>query len=116
MARDIVIKGMDRLDAALKRRAAAMQAAAQAAVAAEVNAVQADAARMAPIDTGELRRGIDGKADGTYGQVRTGARHSSFVEFGTSSMAAQPYMAPAADASRRRFTGRVAVGIRRAVA
>lgn len=115
MARDLEIKGLPQLRAALEARATRMQAAAEKAVEAEVDAVQADAARNAPIDTGALRAGIDGSARGRFGQVRTSARHSSFVEFGTSSMAAQPYMAPAAEASRRRFTGRVALGIRRAV-
>lgn len=110
------IEGLAQLDAVLKAKAAAMQAAATAAVALEVKSIQADAEREAPRGkTGDLVAGIEGDAHGTSGEVRATARHSPFVEFGTSKMAAQPYMGPAADKSRGRFVGRVSAGIRKAV-
>ena len=37
--------------------------------------------------------------------VKAGARHSMFVELGTSRNAARPFMAPAAEKSRIRFPG-----------
>ncbi len=115
MARNVTIKGMEKLEAALQARALRLQAAAVAAVASEVKAVEADAQREVPVDTGELRDGIASSADGTYGEVVSRTRHTPFVEFGTSSMAAQPFMAPAAEASRTRFVGKTSGLVRRAV-
>lgn len=53
------------------------------------------AAHEAPVRTGALRASIEPvEAFGGY-FVRAGAKHAPYVEFGTSRMAAQPYMEPA---------------------
>lgn len=53
------------------------------------------AKRIAPIDTGELQGSIHyTSADGRY-YVGADAEHASFVEQGTSKMAAQPFLRPA---------------------
>lgn len=66
--------------------------------------VQRSARQAAPVDTGNLKGSIttsDLRAMGTSGaieaEVVATANYSAFVEFGTSRMAAQPYMGPAVD-------------------
>lgn len=75
--------------------AAAAEAAAHAAASA------AEYARcVAPVDSGELRAGISSGRTGTLSAaVRSSAPHSAMVEYGTSKMAPQPYMLPAAQAT-----------------
>lgn len=115
MASSIVVKGEAQLKAALARVAAAAHAASVAAVAQEVDTVQAHAVGLAPNRTGELDAGIEGKASGVEGQVEATARHSVFVEHGTYKDEAQPFMRPAAEASRHRFPLAVAKLISAAV-
>lgn len=103
MAASVTIKGLPGLNAALARKAAQAHAAAVLAVADETMQVKGDAIQIAPRDTGELEGGITSQAVGTEGEVRATARHSGFVEHGTSSSRAQPFMFPAAERSRARF-------------
>lgn len=60
------------------------------------------ARKLAPRDTGELINSISIEAqEGEDGwEVVVGADHGIFVELGTSKMAAQPYLTPAAEAMR----------------
>lgn len=57
---------------------------------------------IAPVDTGELRDGIDSEvretATGWTMVLFNAVEHAIFQEFGTSKMAAQPSLRPAADA------------------
>lgn len=115
MAKGIEVIGLPQLQAALLRAAARTRVAASSAVAAEVKAVKDDAQDGAPVDKGELRDGIVGEARATDGTVTAPARHSGFVEHGTSKDRAQPYMAPAADRSRARFVGRVTTAVKSAL-
>lgn len=101
--RTIRVEGIPQLQAALTVAADLARRASEAAVALEVEAVKADAQAGAPVHSGELRDGVVGKASGLSGEVRSPVRHSGFVEFGTGRTKAQPFMAPAAEASRRRF-------------
>ena len=61
--------------------------------------VQARARSLCPVDTGRLRssiimrKGRDGM--GFYVEVGTNVHYAAFVEFGTSRMAARPYLLPA---------------------
>jgi hypothetical protein len=55
--------------------------------------LQRDAQRFAPVLTGALREGI--VVDGH--EVTSTVRYASYVEYGTSDTAPQPYMRPAAD-------------------
>lgn len=62
-----------------------------------------DAKRLAPVDTGNLRAsiGMETTGDGRTGSMRVAvgptASYGSYVETGTSRMAAQPYLRPATD-------------------
>lgn len=112
MAKGLKIEGMKKLQANLIRAAVEAHSAAAVAVRLEVAAVKDDAVTGAPRDTGELEAGIVGSVDGLEGEVRATARHSDFVEHGTSRTPAQPYMAPAAERSRPRFIGRVTALVR----
>lgn len=61
--------------------------------------IEDDAKSMAPVRTGELQRSITTEvlAGGLNVEVGATAPYAGFVEFGTSTMAPQPFMAPAAD-------------------
>lgn len=59
-------------------------------------AIERDAQRLAPVDTGELRRSIHAEEPhGRTVRVVAGADHASYVELGTRHMSAQPYLKPA---------------------
>lgn len=64
--------------------------------------IQAGAQARAPVDTGFLRSSISTDITGSTGQVRAEvgptANYGGFVENGTSSQRAQPYLRPATDA------------------
>jgi len=60
-------------------------------------AVEERAKEIVPVDTGELQESIHvekGDSSGEY-RVVASAAHAKFVEYGTSKMAAQPYITPA---------------------
>jgi HK97 gp10 family phage protein len=66
--------------------------------------IEATAKNKAPVDTGNLKGSIghsDLRSVGTSGsmhaEIGPTAEYGAFVEFGTSRMAPQPYMGPAAD-------------------
>lgn len=105
MATSFEVRGVAQLEAALRRKAAQAHAASVRAVADEVGRVEGDARHGAPRLTGALVDGIKGSSRGTSGVVRSSARHGGFVEFGTYKDSPQPYMGPAAEASRGRFPG-----------
>lgn len=64
-------------------------------------AVQTEAKDRAAVDTGFMRDSIHIKMQSeTEALVIAGAYYSIYVEMGTRHMAAQPFMAPAADAVR----------------
>jgi HK97 gp10 family phage protein len=56
------------------------------------------ASANAPVDTGELRDSIVAVKVNQYNaEVRVGAEHGIYVEYGTYKMPAQPYFAPACE-------------------
>ena len=66
-----------------------------AAMAAAGEAV-ADAARgMCPVDTGRLQASIASSASDSGAVISANTEYAAYVEFGTSKMAAQPYLVPA---------------------
>lgn len=115
MSKAVSVEGLGKLQAKLSLVAMQARKAAEAAIVAEVDTVRDDARDGAPVDTGELRDGIIGRAEGLAGQVRTSSRHATFVEHGTFKDPAQPYMAPAAERSRRRFPAKAGALIKAAV-
>jgi HK97 gp10 family phage protein len=60
-------------------------------------AVEGHAKVATPVDTGNLKNSINStiEADGERGIVATGVEYAAYVEYGTSRMAAQPYLLPA---------------------
>jgi HK97 gp10 family phage protein len=70
------------------------------------NMVTADAAKRAPVETGALMNSLTSEskmtADLTF-TVSDGVEYGVYQEFGTSKMAAQPFMRPAIEAWRDRF-------------
>lgn len=95
--------------------------------------VRGAAKQLAPVDTGELRRGITAKvtqdADTATAEVVSGAAHSIYVEFGTGQrgdpsvahradwkgMAARPYMRPALQENTQRIRDTYAKRLRLAI-
>lgn len=59
--------------------------------------VEATAKTLAPVDTGNLKNSISSEIDGLTAEVSASTSYSDYVEYGTSRMAAQPYMGPAFD-------------------
>ena len=73
------------------------------------------AQQLVPVDTGRLRDSIRVNELGPRSySVGPGdeVEYAEYVEFGTSRMAAQPYMRPAAELARQEFPRRVARRIR----
>lgn len=68
--------------------------------------VAATSAQNAPVDTGALRNSITAMS-GMTGEltytVSDGVEYGVYQEFGTSKMAAQPFMTPAIEAWKNRF-------------
>lgn len=59
-------------------------------------AVESEAKRRAPVDTGRLRASITHDSDATGAIVGTNVEYAPFQELGTSKMQAQPFLVPAA--------------------
>ncbi|MGK4034903.1 HK97-gp10 family putative phage morphogenesis protein, partial [Pediococcus acidilactici] len=66
---------------------------------------ESKAQELAPVDTGNLKRGISSQLlkGGMAGAVISPADYSGYQEFGTRFMAAQPYMGPAFRKHRNLF-------------
>ena len=74
-----------------------------------VLAIQNDARVRVPVDTGRLRNSIgwEMEADRLAARVGTNVDYAPHVEYGTSRMAAQPYLTPAFFAEVPRFEERL---------
>ena len=66
-----------------------------AAIAAGAETVKEHAQSICPVDTGALRDSIAVSQNGTSAQISANTDYAAYVEFGTSKMAAQPYLVPA---------------------
>lgn len=87
----------------LRRRAAGLQARADRAIKKTAYDIVADAAILAPKDTGYLASSIGADFPGPLKAVLgPTANYAHFVEWGTSKMPARPYMHPSVD---RRLPG-----------
>lgn len=62
-------------------------------------AIENDAKRVVPVDTGTLRRSIAHEIEVSpteiVGRVGTNTKYAPYVEYGTYKMPAQPYLRPA---------------------
>lgn len=64
-----------------------------------------EAARLAPVETGELRAGYQAVPDGEGGaSVVNPVPYLQYVEFGTSEMHAEPHLRPAIEIVRARHS------------
>ena len=73
--------------------------------------VQGAAKPLTPLKTGNLRGSITYSISGNEGRVGTNVEYAPYVEMGTSKMAAQPYLRPAADNNRARVAKELGVTI-----
>lgn len=79
--------------------------------------IEADAKRRCPVDTGRLRASLttdverEGKTTFVL-KVGTNVEYASFVENGTSRMAAQPFLRPAVDAKAKDVVDEIRESIR----
>ena len=71
--------------------------------------VEAQAKTFAPVDTGYLRSSIQAQPTGALSAiVNCGADYGIYQEYGTSKMAAHPFMVPAAEVVRPGFLAAMA--------
>lgn len=70
--------------------------------------IEATAQGIAPVDTGNLKNSIGSDVDGLDAEIGPTAEYGAYVEDGTSRMAAQPYMGPAADVVTPKLVAAVA--------
>ena len=74
--------------------AAGIEAAVSEAVAAGAEVVADNARSACPVDTGALQASIAVAKNGTSAEINANTDYAAYVEFGTSKMAAQPYLVP----------------------
>lgn len=86
-----------KLQADLGRLSARAVPTASKAVARTAHDIEADAKALAPVDTGNLRNSISSDIGVLSAEIGPTAEYGLYVEEGTSRMAPQPYMGPAAD-------------------
>ncbi len=95
-----MIRGAEALGARLERMKERLYRGAEETVAEAAQAVCAEAAARAPVETGRLRSSIHASAEGVTAAVRCGCPYGAAVELGTSRQSARPFMQPAADTER----------------
>lgn len=113
----VEIRGIDSLRDRLRNLSPRVRRATEQAVAESGRAMERGMKRLAPVDTGTLRDSIRHRVEGTTVTAGPGreVNYAIFVEFGTSRMAAQPYVRPVAEAERHLFPERVRLAVRGAV-
>jgi HK97 gp10 family phage protein len=125
MARSVTAKveGLDKAKQALAGLPAAIRTGGERAVVDELDELARDMRDNAPV--GDARWGRRGDpplsesivttTEGLTGTAGPRAPHAPFVEFGTSSRPAKPFVGPAAERARSRFPQRVATEVREAL-
>jgi len=91
------VSDLDRLARDLTKAADRIEAGLPAIIAKTTLDIEADAKKIVPVDTGNLKNSITSDIDGPHGEVGPTASYGAYVEYGTARMAPQPYMGPAAD-------------------
>jgi HK97 gp10 family phage protein len=101
----VKIRGADVLGKRLRELPRVATKAARETVREETNDIANDMRRGAPVDEGELVKGIQEELleKGLTGRAVSTARHTTFVVHGTSRMPARDFMTPVAVRSRKRF-------------
>ena len=75
-----------------------------------------EAQMLVPVDTGELSDSIDYKVEKMEGELFAGTDHAEFIEYGTSRMAAQPFMRPAATRMGKAYIDKATEWVKKAIA
>ena len=103
------VAGAAKAQAALTRAAERLKDGFDRAVADTVVSLANEARQRAPHDTGRLRSAIKSKSDGGNGEVYVdkSVDYAAYVEFGTSTSPAHPFMGPASETHRARFVKRI---------
>ena len=104
-----MIRGAEALGARLERMKERLYRGAEETVAEAAQAVCAEAAARAPVETGRLRSSIHASAEGLTAVVRCNCPYGAAVELGTSRQSARPFMQPAAETERAEMAKRAAV-------
>lgn len=103
MARSIQIKGIDKLQKKLRKNATM----ADVKTVVRTNGIEMNrtASRLAPVDTGFLRRSIifEVANRGLTATSTAGAEYAPYLEYGTRFMSAQPFMRPAYNQQKAKF-------------
>lgn len=106
-AREQITLDGDAFMASLRRSVAALAITSEAALWVLGLTIQNNARILAPVDTGRLRSSIQARkgtdSRGPYVEIVAGTNYAAYVEFGTTRMAAQPYMRPAIAIAASRF-------------
>lgn len=89
--------GLREMQADLGRLSARAIPVASAAVAKTALDIEATAKMYAPVDTGALMGSISSDVNALSAEIGPTVEYGAYVEEGTSRMAPQPYMGPAAD-------------------
>lgn len=112
------VEGLDRLLEKFRALPEDMAAAMRLEVKRSALAVQSGARRRAPVDTGRLRNSITHELapDELSARIGTNVHYAPFQEFGTRRHAARPFLFPALEAERQRFTKRVEKALKAAAA
>ena len=107
------IRGTQKVTANLTKAAAAIEGAVGDTVRKAAMEVERNAKINCPVDTGILRGSISAEEkDPLFFEVGTNVEYAAYVEFGTSRMAAQPYLEPAAETVRAKYPDLVKAGVR----
>jgi HK97 gp10 family phage protein len=96
---EVEIRGVEQLTRRLSRLSGALRGdAIGRSLLAGAYILEGYAKAQAPVDTGFLRSSIQSeRLDDDTARVFVGAEYGAYLEYGTSRMAARPYMRPAAD-------------------
>lgn len=122
----VSVSGADQVKKALAQARTRVETEVAAAVQAEADDVVTDAQANVRIDSGDLRDSISAVVSGLSANIRPRsslsqedpadhATKAAVNEFGRSSDSGQPYMVPAAEASRARWPKRAADAVKRGV-
>lgn len=110
------VVGRDRLDRKLAEIGPLLTKVMQREVKIAAVNVQNGARRRVPVDTGRLRNSITHEitGDGLNAAIGSNVEYAPFVEFGTRSMRAQPYLFPALEEERPLYMERLKRALQKA--
>lgn len=117
----VQVEGLPEAKRQIGRAAKVIHQAAREALMESALAIHEEARSRVPVDSGSLRRGIKVYPSKRGDVIEIGVKdpdldYAQFVEFGTSSEPAQPFLTPALEAERRKLERRIAKHVERAIA